>query len=299
MTHAQQGDWLDKAILQAAPDWSPRTDFRAWRETHAEALESLGHSAAYESHRPAVPPTRRHFLPTSLTKLAVAAGILVIVGAIIYRLNPSLDPASAAFAQVCHSVSESSTIRFDVTCRAPNGQGYTGRVYEKAGCLVRTEIETGDAAPWNTILRDRQTDRTLFLDTQAKRAWHPGPRLRVEDRTTNIYEFFSNFLHASGYSVKELGESTIDQRSLIGFHLTKMDVSFSHEQCAIWADPETMRPVRIDVIARMPDGGTMELTITNMVFNEPLDDSLFDFQPQGYQIDPPMPEQASEESSAQ
>jgi outer membrane lipoprotein-sorting protein len=279
MASLRRHDWLDEAILAVAPNWRPRTDFSTWRTTHPDALKSLGLQTTTGAQRCA----RRR----PLTRLAIAAGIVIVAALGLHSLGPSIEPASRAFARVLHNVGNSTTIQFDVTSRAPTGEVLTGRVYEKDGYLVRTVINVGNAASWDTILRDKRGGTSLYLDTRSKKAWHPGPRLRFADANPSIYDLFKDFLNSPGYSISKLGDKQIEGRMAVGFRLSRTDTPVGPVTYAIRADSMTMRPIRIDVTGQTPQGGTFEQTITNIVFDEVLDESLFDFQPQGYQFDPP------------
>jgi hypothetical protein len=292
MVRERNTEWLDETIREAAPGPPPKADFNAWRAAHADALEALQRQAREKPQRgqSAAVEFARHLMLHPAATLAAAAGVLILVAVGIYGLNLSLDGTSRAFADVCRSVGQSSTIQFDTAFGRPGGEKFTGHTYEKNGYLMRDELHHGDArAAWDTILRDRRSDRTLYLDTRGKRAWHPGPRLRWDDAGTNLYEFFSSFHSTSGYSVKELGEGRVDGRTVVGFRLSKTDGPFAGLESSIWADPQTMRPVRIDTRYPVPHVGIVEQAITNIVFDKPLDDSLFDFEASGYQIDPPLP----------
>ena len=80
----------------------------------------------------------------------------------------------------------------------------TGRIYEKDGYLVRTELQWPEPMPFDTMLTDKRAGNHLYMDSQRKVAWHPSVEIR--DATASIYELFTNYLHMPGYSVKKLGK---------------------------------------------------------------------------------------------
>ncbi|MDI6450369.1 carboxypeptidase regulatory-like domain-containing protein [Anaerobaca lacustris] len=213
----------------------------------------------------------------SPAKLAVAAAIVIAVMAGVHLLGGAADGTSRAFAAIARNVNQSSTVQFTI-----HSADYTGRVYEKDGYLVRSEFQSPQAAPFDAVLMDKRAGNYLYMDSQRKVAWHPNVEFR--HAPSSIYDLFTDYRNMPGYSVKTLGEKRIGNQLAAGFRLTTYVPHVGPLQCDIWTDPQTKLPVRIDTTASTPQGDPVEQTITDIQFDQPLDDILFDFTPEGYDI---------------
>lgn len=282
MALEERANWLDKAIAETAPGGPPRADFAAWREDHPEALAALAQRAQRKTQGaagwPAVIEFGRRIMRSPIAKPALAAAIVLAVLAGIYLLGGSIDGTSRAFADVCRNVAQSSTVRFTIRSGA-----LTGQVYEKDGYLVRTELQAPESMSFDTILMDKQADNYLYMNSQRRVAWHPSVEIR-HGTSHSVYELFTNYRQMPGYSVKKLGEERIGSQLTVGFRLTAPHEILGPLQYDIWTDPETKLPIRIDFTGATPDGQVLEQVMTDIVFDEPLDDALFDFEPEGFQI---------------
>ena len=282
MVRPEEANWLDNAITKTAPGTAPKADFTAWRKAHPEAIDALTRRAQRRTRprvdSPGVIEFGRRIMRSPITKLAVAAAIILAILGGIHYLGGSIDGTSRAFADVCRNVTQSSTLQFAI-----RSGSLAGRVYEKDGYLVRAELQWPGPMQFDTILTDKQADNHLYMDSQRKVAWHPSVQTQ-EAPSHSLYELFTNSPQMPGYSVKKLGKERIDGRVSVGFRLTAPHKELGPLQYDIWTDPETRMPVRIDFTGYTPNGQTIEQTITDIVFDEPLDDALFDFEPEGFQI---------------
>jgi outer membrane lipoprotein-sorting protein len=282
MVRPKEANWLDKAIRNTAPGEPPQPDFAAWRQAHPEALKVLAQRAQRKTQSPAGSPAviefGRRIMRSPIAKPAIAAAVVLAVLGGIHYLGGSIDGTSRAFADICRNVTQSSTIRFAIRSGA-----LTGKVYEKDGYLVRAEFQAPGPMPFDTTITDKQADNHLYMDSRRKVAWHPSGEIR-DITSHSVYELFTNYRKMPGYSIKKLGKERIGGRLSVGFRLTAPHKTFGPLQYDIWTDPETKLPTRVDFTGHAPDGQTLEQMITDIVFDEPLDDALFDFEPEGFQI---------------
>jgi outer membrane lipoprotein-sorting protein len=76
-------------------------------------------------------------------------------------------------------------------------------------------------------------------------------------------------------SVEFLGEEQIDGRLAIGYHVSK-----GGGDITVWADKETKMPIRLEIAT-----GAVTQSMSDIVFDVPLDESLFDLTiPEGYTV---------------
>ena len=148
---------------------------------------------------------------------------------------------------------------------------------------MRAEFQTPGPMPFDTTLTDKRAGNHLYMDSQRKVAWQPSVEMR-DITSHSVYELFTNYRQMPGYSVKKLGKERIGGRLFVRFRLTAPHKLFGPLQYDIWTDPETRLPTRVDFTGHAPDGQTLEQVMTDIVFDEPLDDALFDFEPEGFQI---------------
>jgi len=279
MAREKQANWLDKAIAETVPGQPPRADFAAWREAHPEALGVLAQGETQPAAGlPVAVELGKWIMRSRIGKLAVAAVVALTALGVIYCLGGSIDGTSKAFATVCRNVTQSSTVRFAIRSGT-----LTGRVYEKDGYLVRSELQAPGPMPFDTILMDKRAGNYLYMDSQRKVAWHPSVEIR-HVTSHSVYELFTNYQQMPGYSVKKLGKERIGGRLSVGFRLTAPNEESGLLQYRIWTDPETRLPIRIDFTGYTPDGQRLEQVMTDIVFDEPLDDALFDFESGGFEI---------------
>lgn len=266
---------LDKLIRTLQPITSDSLDHRISRLI-IQVREQRSNTAVTEQG------FWRRLMQSRITKLAIASLIIVTISISIYQLGGSFD--STAFADICQNVIRSSTISFNL--RVSPDSEHVSRIYEKDSHLVRIEFERGifPLLPnVDVMLMDAQTGESLVIDTHNKVAKYSSTK-NNDEPTSSIYEMFKNYSNLPGFTVKELGERTIDGRMTKGFELSRnQDVAF------IWVDLETKLPILLEKQGKTNGGDSFVQTITDIVFDEPLDDSLFDFEPSGFKIETFVP----------
>jgi len=120
------------------------------------------------------------------------------------------------------------------------------------------------------------------MDSKRKVAWISGVTHKYAE--SSIYDMFSDFQHMPGYATKKLGAKTIGDKTVQGFQLSKKDDTIGSLRYIIWADMRTNLPILVELLAQTPQGESVEQTVTDIVFDELLEESLFDFSPEGYTI---------------
>lgn len=223
----------------------------------------------------------RQTMKHSMTKYATAAGILLLVWIGISSLCGPFDGTSVAFADVCKVVSQSTTIQFIM--RSTKDSAALARIYEKDGHLRRTEFLSAEIPlPGDVWLVNTQTGASLVIDTKRKVAFTSGAQVKGEP--ISIYNMFHTFLDAPEFVVKELKRSSKAGRAGRCYQLTKEDMHY-----VIWADPETLLPFHVELEFQTASGEAGTQTLTDIIFDEPLDNALFNFHPEGYQLEEPNP----------
>lgn len=100
-------------------------------------------------------------------------------------------------------------------------------------------------------------------------------------------DFFELVRNVPTENAQQLPENLVDGKPAIGFRVRKQDDRFGHGgawQHTWWVDPETNRLLRLEVVYSDPRGVT-EATISDIVFDAPLDASLFSVEPPADYVD--------------
>jgi hypothetical protein len=121
----------------------------------------------------------------------------------------------------------------------------------------------------------------------------------------NPFEEFRNLIQKAqadpGESIKYLGESQINDRQVIGYHVTVQEATMmAHpgEELTIWADAESLLPVQVEYSLEKMFGKPGTMTMTDIQFDVPLDPAQFSLVvPEGYtestlQVDASLPTEA-------
>jgi outer membrane lipoprotein-sorting protein len=220
---------------------------------------------------PAWQTLRRTIMKSPITKLAVAA---VIIVAVVIGINEFIGP-SVAFADVVRPLLTANTATFRVTSKVQGGPTQTGDGMFKEPGRMRQSSPEGV-----TTVVDLQQGKMVVRITAQKRAIvyeliniqeDPGQFNMFEEIRRRILEAQEN----EDECVEFLGENEIEGRAAIGYHVQKAGIDIT-----IWADAETKIPIRMENTI-----GTATTIISDIVFNVPLEDSLFDLDiPEEYTV---------------
>lgn len=205
---------------------------------------------------------RQHRFAASLT--VGATGILV--WAVLALLGPW---ATVSYGAVADQIRAARTIQYHVTATA-NGVAApeaASKVYMKEPGHLR--IESAAA----TIITDAAAEQTLSLDPRTQSAHlvtikagapvpHGGPFDSVES--------FKKLAEAKG---EPIADRKIGDVNAKGFELHVNDQNLS-----MWVDPKTRLPLRIESSA-LAGGQQVQVVLSDFVFDQPLDDALFNVTP--------------------
>jgi hypothetical protein len=81
MERPENNKWLDNALSEIISSETPRTDFEAWKRNHPQAVQMLTSRAKPDTERP--PVIRRIIMNSHWIKLAAAAVIVIVAGAVV------------------------------------------------------------------------------------------------------------------------------------------------------------------------------------------------------------------------
>jgi len=193
------------------------------------------------------------------TKLAAAA---VIVIAVIAGVSQFFG-GTVTFADVIKPILNARTVVFDFIM----GKEGTGIVVHDI--VVDNRIRRTLSNIDTIMVMDLDNAKMLTLDPKRKGAMYMDIGGMIQEGTKNIIGLVRNTVNNvkehPDWPVQELGQREIDGQRAIGFM-----VRGKNEELTIWANPDTAKPVRIEMLF----GNMSPVIIKNIEFDVPVDESL-------------------------
>lgn len=222
----------------------------------------------------------RTIMKSPITKLAAAAAVIIIVVLIgIYQFGGS----TPAFAEIVQPLLTAHTTTCKITINIKGVPPQTRDCMFMEPGRMRQVMSSG-------VIRisDKHQGKTMKLYPAEKKAIIyemtniPEDKQRSDNWFLQIRECIRQAQETEDESVKFIGKQKIDGVRAIGYRIGEnsdmMDMT-------VWADAETLLPIRIEYsLASAGVYVNIEGTITysDIVFNEELDESLFEV-PEGYE----------------
>jgi len=215
---------------------------------------------------------RRIIMKSPFTKIAAAA---VIIIAVLIGLN-IVGTSTPAFAEIVKPFLTARTASFKMTMEVEGVPTQTfDCLYAEPMRMRQTNHEQG-----GIVISDFQQGKIVTLMPAQNKAMIVELENMPEDQSkfnmfNEIRKHIQEAQQTQDESVKFLGEKEIDGLTVIGYHVQKPGVDIT-----VWADPQTKLPVQMENTV-----GPVTYTMTNIVFDVELDESLFSLEiPEGYTI---------------
>jgi uncharacterized protein (TIGR03435 family) len=197
--------------------------------------------------------------------VAAPALILIVVG-MIYAMS-----SRVAFAEVLERFGAVRTIRFAMTFESGGIPTAPIPVSVLEPGKVRELLPAG-----MTMVTDMAEGKSLLLDSTHKSAVTIN---RGASEKLGPEDYVERLRRAKAGSEEKLGEREMDGHKVCGFRMSREGLTYT-----IWADVRTELPVRVVVAgAALGQGGS--LVLSEFVYNEPINASLFSLTPpDGYSV---------------
>lgn len=231
---------------------------------------------------------------SKMTKIAVAAAIVVAVLVGIHQFGGSMGVESVAFADVVHPLLTAETGRFrmtiDLASMDMDWVDYGDQPFQTievvfAGpTLTRWDMPTGEV-----LVANFEQGKVMILMPAKNQAAvmqvsPPGvvPAYNRFNQLLAIRPLIHDALATEDDSVEFLGEREIDGITAIGYHVVG---PAHHGDITVWADVETKLLVSIE---RDMKRQRQTVTISDIAYDVELDKSLFSVEPpEGYIVATP------------
>ena len=215
---------------------------------------------------------RRFIMQTRISRLAVAAAVVIVAVVGIYSI---LGGSTVTFADVIKPILNARTVVYDFILGDEENDPVI--MHEMVvGSRIRRTISN---LPGMTQITDLETGKMLALNDVDRTAAYVNIKGTLQERTANYIGFVRTVLMELKDSpdVERLGEQEIDGRKAIGFS----GRGNNNQQLKIWADPKTAVPIRVEL--RL---GQLLVILKNFQFDVPIDDSQVSMDvPEGYKLE--------------
>ncbi len=195
---------------------------------------------------------RRLIMKSSVTRIAVAAAVLVVAAlGVHYMMGPSVT-----FADVVKPLLNARTLILDMIV----GDEETGPVIHDI--IVDQRIRRVISRQEHVVnIIDPESAKMLTLHTEGKIAAYSDIQGSLQEGTRDYVAFLRKVItdlqDNPGFKAKELGEKEIDGQKVVGF---------SANGFTIWADAKTALPVRIEVQS------PLSIVFKNFQFDVPVEE---------------------------
>ncbi|UCD53196.1 MAG: hypothetical protein JSW27_11240 [Phycisphaerales bacterium] len=204
-------------------------------------------------------------MKSPFTKLATAA---VIAIAVLIGINLT-GRSGVAFADIVQPFLTARTATFTMTMEVQGAPTQTFDCMYAEPIRMRQATTDGSAV----VISDLLQGKVVTLIAAQKQAVVMEITNVSDDPSESQFNMFGQIRthiqeaqEAPGDSVTSLGEQQIEGRTVIGYRVQKSGVDLT-----IWADPRTQLPVELKSVT-----GPTTFTMTEIVFDIDLDESLFD-----------------------
>lgn len=220
----------------------------------------------------------RTVMRNSITKLAVAAAIMVVSLAGIYCFFGSIDVTTVAWGDVVENIRECKSVtwkQIDLTSEPPTTL-FEFWVLEPG--YTRTEWQNG-----SITVTDYNEGKIIFLYPDKNEAIiAPSP---TDSQTFSAYDAFVALKDKDGLIVEAIGRSEIDGQEVAGFYLEhRYDPHDFKDPMHIWIDPQTQLPVYIEFLQETDGQLVPVAALAEITFDEQFDESLFHPDLNGYDV---------------
>jgi hypothetical protein len=227
---------------------------------------------------------RRFLMKNPITKISVAAAVIIAVGIGIH----SLGSGTPTFAAVIKSIMEAHTATFKVVVHT-EGQPVETLEGEFMDPGLERQTTIGGSAPGKEIvlITDYVQGKALALVPSLKSAmrmeaenWSHELQAEKLNQFEELRRRIKQAQESPDQSVEYLGESQIDGREAIGYRFAGDDTGTT-----IWADASSLLPLQIEHVIRRSGNKIGSVVMMDIQFNVSLDPADFSMDvPPGYTL---------------
>jgi outer membrane lipoprotein-sorting protein len=246
--------------------------YKAGAETHEKilgnVLEALDEHERQKSGVPK-PEIWRTIMSNKITKLAVAAAIVIVVLIGLHYFAGPVSVTTSAYAEIAQRLQNARTLLYTVTTTTPV-QGMPNMVMEvafKEPGYMRMTMPGGYISVMDCIQGKGLSiipEKKQFIEMQISNLPDDGGRRQ--------FDAIEKLRALPDRADEVLGERQIDGRTVQGFRVTEEGATNT-----VWIDPKTRELVETEM--EFDNAPGMSSTMTNFRFNAELSDEFFSIAP--------------------
>ena len=227
---------------------------------------------------------RRFIMKSPMTKIAIAAAVLVIAVIGIYGLGGG----TPAFADVVRPILEAHTAVFKIITSAADQPTMTLEGQFMYPGLGRHVMRMGEAPEEEAVMIvDYVNGEGVILFPARKMAMTVELTNRSDELDPGKINYFQELRDRIAAAqenpdetVEYLGESRINGHMAIGYRMSE-----NGTETTVWADVDSLLPLQIEYTMTETVGASATITMMDIRFNVPLDPAAFSTEiPEGYTV---------------
>jgi outer membrane lipoprotein-sorting protein len=220
-------------------------------------------------------------MQSPITKFAAAVVTIIAVLIGVHQFGNSME--KVAFADVVRPILTARTATYKITLKIPNMMTGNGTMTVESEGMFMEPGYMREATPAGRVkIVDFQKGKMLLLNTEKKTA--KVYEQNIPDEVNIFSEIRKRIKQAQQVgdeSVEFLGKQKFDGEIAIGYRVREPPGDVT-----VWADAETLLPLRIEYSMTEMVGEESSYIITDIAFDVELDESLFSSEiPEGYTVE--------------
>ena len=228
-------------------------------------------------------------MKSSITKIAAAAVMIIVVLIGINYFTGSLVGGSVAFADVLKHI-QSQSYTFDLTMYPLFEDSIKVNIKAMIFELGRVRMDGSGSVGEMSSITDFTTDKTLLLFHENNTAViKEEPVLNESSGAQGMFVLFTrpidNLWNLRDGTEEQLGDKEINGQPVTGFRVLQEDRHFQYDM-RIWADTTDGVPKLVEITSKPLDGShSINWTMENFDLDVELDEELFSLEvPDGYTL---------------
>ncbi len=268
-------DDITRFIDQAAVSTNPQADKAVWEVVLTAHDKTIDKASA--ATRPGV---RSIVMRNPITKLAVAAVLIAVIGLGIFEFVTTGGSSGVVWARVLQNTEQAPMVTFDMTAEITYSQ-------DKKLVLPSKNYVAGEYGTRSDVLFDgrltmiqyRLPSKKVAYKIRVDRKQYWRHDLSEQEATGDRDDPRARLKMILSGEYTKLGRATMNGATVEGIECRRPDFTGNDSTMRLWVDVETNLPVRIEVEGLGMEAGQMrphKFVMENFEWNAPLDESLFE-----------------------
>jgi outer membrane lipoprotein-sorting protein len=259
----ENNHWLDDILVKAIISQKPSPDFEKWQRAHPQAVQTLKSQATRKPHPRRLLDLGRIIMRSPITKLAIAATIIIAVFAGIYFITGKPPAVTCcAWAQIADKVAQFKTCVYSQHIQqsggtiGQKGQQFEAKIYISSDYGYKSET-TIDGKMFQSYMNPGKKVMIMLMPSEKKymRMVLTDEMLgQMEKEMQDPRDMVTKFMSGP---YKELGKDTINGVEVKGIEVNNppaVQNIYNNFIGRMWVDVATEYPVRMEIEGEIGTG---------------------------------------------